>query len=63
MRLYPGAKTMLDDGFRRAVTSLAVLFLIKQYRQQRDLDKLRHMRRWRVELLAIDAVNSGRVWP
>ena len=44
----------------RLASTLVVLLLKKQYMQQHDLGKLRHLRRWKVNLLAMDAMHSRR---
>jgi hypothetical protein len=60
VHVHPSASRRLADGFRIAITTLVVLLLKKQYMQQHDLGKLRHLRRWRVNLLAMDAMHSHR---
>ena len=57
VHLHPSAKERFIDGFRCAITTLVVLLLEKRHVQQHDLGKLRHLRRWRVELLAMDAMH------
>ena len=57
--LHPSAKRKLTDGFRIAMTTLVFLLLKKLYVQHHDLGRLRHMRLWKVNYLAMDAIRSG----